>query len=173
MEIKNYIEKYDKFLFFWQTSSPFSQWHPSVFKSADGIEYQNAEQYMMHSKALAFHDQEIAKQILDTSDPRKIKALGKKVKNFDSEVWDKLKIDTVYNANYLKFTQDPKLLQALLETDGLYLVEASPYDNIWGVGLKADDPRILDYKKWKGENLLGNILTKLREYLLKKLTVNI
>lgn len=155
------------YIFFSQSKSPFSQWHPCVFKVNDQT-YFTAEQYMMHQKAILFGDQEAARLIMSTKDPRKHKSLGRKVKGFNEDVWDANRIRIVYEGNYAKFTQNPRLLKALMETVNKTLVEASPWDSVWGIGLDADDPRSLDPATWKGENLLGFTLTKLCNDLLTK-----
>lgn len=155
----------EKFTFFWRTQSPFSQWHPARF-IVDGIEFNCAEQYMMYMKAKLFNDEEIAQKILDTELPSQQKALGRKVKHFDQEKWESNCKKFVYDGNYAKFTQNEELKKVLINTNGTTLVEASPTDCIWGVGLSEDDPRIQDRSTWRGKNWLGEVLTQLREDLL-------
>ncbi|MNP56050.1 Swarming motility protein YbiA [compost metagenome] len=121
---------------------------------------------MMHRKAVLFGDEEMAEKILSALTPREQKALGRKVRNFDKSQWEAHCKQFVYEANHAKFTQNPHLLETLLATKGTTLVEASPTDRIWGVGLKAENPKILDRATWRGTNWLGEILTKLREDLL-------
>ena len=96
------------------------------------------------------------------------KRYGREVKNFDIPIWQKHAISIVYKANYAKYTQNEDLKKALLATSGTTLVEASPYDKIWGIGLKASDPKAKDRKTWRGSNWLGEILTKVREDILRK-----
>lgn len=153
------------YTFFFTEASPFSQWHPSPFV-VDGKKFICAEQYMMHGKAMLFGDAEVADEILVATHPKQHKALGRKVKNFDDAVWKRERENIVYAGSKAKFTQNPPLLEALLATKGTTLVEASPYDRIWGIGLGAKDPRAQDPTQWKGQNLLGKILTKLRDELL-------
>lgn len=117
---------------------------------------------------MLFGDKEIAAEILLKKDPKDHKALGRKVKNFDSNVWDEKCKEIVYQGNYLKFTQNDMLLTQLLATCGTTLVEASPYDKIWGIGLEATHPDAKDPKKWRGKNYLGEVLTNLREDLIKQ-----
>lgn len=159
----------ETFTFFWQSRSPFSQWYPSNFV-LEGIRFYCAEQAMMYHKAILFGDKEIAQKILQAKEPREQKALGRKVKNFDKKRWDSMCKQIVYTANEAKFTQNEELLQILLATEGTTLVEASPVDTIWGIGLAADDPRALDRTKWRGTNWLGEVLTELREDILKKVS---
>lgn len=149
------------FEYFWETKSPFSQWHPSSFK-VNGVEFQTAEHYMMYGKAMLFGDLEVAQKILVTTIPRDIKALGKAVKGFSDRKWNPAKIQIVYDASQAKFEQNPELLDILLATKGKTLVEASPYDRIWGIGLAKEHEDALNRDTWKGENLLGKILTELR-----------
>ena len=152
------------YTFFFTEASPFSQWHPSRFVSG-GTAFCCAEQYMMHGKAMLFGDAEVASQILTATDPRDHKALGRKVRNFDDALWKRERVRIVTAGNRAKFTQNAELLEQLLATTGTTLVEASPYDKIWGIGLDAKDPRAADPTQWKGLNLLGKILTALRDEL--------
>lgn len=156
-------------IYFW--GGIYSQWYNSQFefKREDGqvAKVGRAEAYMMYQKAILFNAPNIAKKILETNDPKKQKALGQDRKEirFNQEVWDKNKFDIVVKGNLLKFSQNEKLKKQLLDTGDKVLVEGSPYDKIWGVGLKWDDPKILDEKNWKGENLLGKALMKVRDIL--------
>lgn len=150
----------EKFTFFW--NGPFSQWHPSPFEALDR-RFTCAEQFMMYCKADAMEDFETAEKIMQTSDPKQQKALGRQVKNFDVELWENISFYVVSIGSVHKFQQNPVLLEELLATKGTTLVEASPYDKIWGIGLAANDPRALDRTKWLGENRLGNILTQVRD----------
>ena len=149
-------------LFFW--GSIYSQWQKARF-SEDGISYNSAEQYMMAMKARQFQDAEAFDKIMAAKDPREQKAIGRTVKGFDSKVWDKVAFDHVVQANRLKFAQNPQMKAALLATGDLIIVEGSPYDTIWGVGLMWDDPAIEDPANWKGQNLLGEALMKVRSEL--------
>lgn len=154
----------EQFTFFWRADSPFSQWHRSMF-TIDGQEFCTAEQYMMYAKAALFDDREIAEQILATTSPREQKSLGRKVRGFDDAIWKREREPIVFRANQAKFSQNRGLLKKLMATGDTHLVEASPVDYIWGVGLAADDPRILDRATWRGLNLLGEILMRVREHL--------
>ncbi|MGE0324928.1 MAG: NADAR family protein [Polyangiaceae bacterium] len=154
-----------RFTFFWQSESPFSQWHLSRFE-LDGHVYVTAEQWMMASKARLFGDEEIARRILGTQSPREQKAFGRKVRGFVPATWEAEREAIVYRGNHAKFTQHPKLLEALLATRGTTLVEASPLDQIWGIGLAADHPDAENPEQWCGLNLLGKVLTQLREDLI-------
>lgn len=157
----------EKFTFFWRTQSPFSQWHPARFV-IDGVEFNCAEQYMMYGKAKLFADEEMALKILKSKTPIQQKALGRKVKHFDEKIWEGNCRKIVYEGNYAKFTQNEELKRILIGTKGTTLVEASPTDRIWGVGLSEEDPRIQDRKRWRGKNWLGEILTQVREDLVGK-----
>lgn len=143
------------------TETCLSQWYPCQFE-VDGVTYTSAEQYMMAEKARLFGDEKIRAEILRTSDPRKCKALGRKVKNFDKAVWDKRKENIVSNGNFEKFMQNSALRSFLLSTGDKVLVEASPTDRVWGIGLGKNNPDALDPKKWRGQNLLGFILMAVR-----------
>jgi len=156
-----------RFTFFWQSESPFSQWHPSEF-TVEGKRFVCAEQFMMHGKAVLFGDLETARRILASKSPKTQKALGRKVQGFDEQLWRRERERIVYEGNHAKFTQNSELLKALLGTVGTELVEASPLDRIWGVGLSEEDPRIQDPSQWRGQNLLGKVLTRLRDDLLAR-----
>jgi ribA/ribD-fused uncharacterized protein len=156
-----------RFTFFWTERSPFSHWYRSEFV-VEGVRYVCAEQYMMYGKARLFGDEEVGQRILEAGTPREHKALGRQVRGFDGKVWERERERIVYEGSYAKFTQSTELLEALLATAGTELVEASPYDRIWGVGLSESDPRIQDPAQWRGLNLLGQVLTRLREELLAR-----
>jgi ribA/ribD-fused uncharacterized protein len=135
--------------FFWRKGSPFSQWHSSNY-TLDGYQYSSAEQGMMHGKALMFGDEEVGAQIMQTSDPRKIKRLGRNVKGFSDREWKKHRKNIVYRNNIAKFTQnDHYLLKALMTTTGL-LVEASPSDQVWGIGMHENEAKKVPESQWKG-----------------------
>ena len=154
------------FTFFFTEASPFSQWYRCRFVVGEKT-FNCAEQYMMHGKALLFSDPDAASKILAADHPRDHKALGRKVKGFDDAAWKREREAIVLAGNRAKFTQNKELLEQLLATKGTTLVEASPYDRIWGIGLAATDPRAQDANQWRGQNLLGKILTRLREELLR------
>lgn len=165
----------EKFTFFWQAPSPFSQFHPAKFSAKPlfittpddeiGHTFLHCEQWMMFNKAKLFKDEKSAKMIMETTEPIQCKQLGRKVSNFDEQVWKKENERIVLEGNRLKFTQNPDLLDKLLKTEGTTLVEASPRDRLYGIGLSANNPKALDRKTWRGKNLLGEILTKLRNEL--------
>lgn len=163
--MNNYTIK-DGMLLFWD--SLFSQWHMCQIVE-NGIKFKSAEHYMMYQKAILFNDLDSAEKILQSYSPREAKALGRKVKNFNPEYWDANKYTIVVNGNYAKFSQNSNLKQALLDTEDLQLVEASPFDKIWGIGLDANHPDATNPAKWEGQNLLGKALTTVRAVLKKEL----
>lgn len=152
----------DKFVFFW--GGIYSQWYKSNFV-INGWTYVSAEQYMMWSKAMLFNDEKIATAIRKTNNPSTQKSLGRKVKGFDKSLWDKYCRIFVYQANYAKFSQNTELLMELLSTGDKEIVEASPEDTIWGIGMYETDPDILDKSKWRGTNWLGIEIMNVREAL--------
>ena len=161
-----------EFIFFWgHTVSPgkmtkacFSQWYPCDFCVED-VSYHTAEQFMMAQKALLFGDQDTFKKIMAADNPKDYKALGRLVRNFDPKVWDERKFEIVCSGNHAKFSQNPELRAFLLGTGKSVLVEASPYDGIWGVKLALGDPRIWNPNNWDGQNLLGFALMETRDCL--------
>ena len=163
-----------EFIFFWKhynnkkflTKSCLSQFFPCKFKSND-IEYNCAEQYMMSEKAKLFKDEEIYQLILKETSPDKIKRLGRQIKNFNNREWDKNKLNIILQGNILKFSQNEDLKKFLIETGDKILVEASPYDKIWGIGLDQKNPDARNPHKWNGLNLLGFTLMKVRDIIKK------
>lgn len=153
-----------KHVFFWIES--FSQWYLRPFVDENGIKFNCAEQYMMYNKAILFNDKETADIIMAARHPSEQKKLGRIVKNYDQKIWNEHKYRIVCEGNMLKYSQNTDLLKELLETGERVLVEASPYDRIWGIGLTEDAPGIDNPKNWKGENLLGFALTEVRNKLI-------
>ncbi|KAK6359430.1 hypothetical protein TWF696_000590 [Orbilia brochopaga] len=162
-------------IYFWKPEEPdgyLGQWYTSPFVSTleDGskVEYRNCEQYMMHQKGVLFApDHPVTAEILaGNHTPKTIKALGRKVPDFDDDIWKKKRYEIVVQANYLKFTQDEKLKARLLETGNRELVEASPRDRIWGVGFGATNAPNMR-ARW-GMNLLGKALMDVRERIRRE-----
>lgn len=165
-DIKN--GKSFEYLFFFKTSQEygvFSQWwakHPFII---DNITYQTAEHYMMAEKARMFGDKLIENKIFATNDSFKVKKLGRQVKNFNKYTWMNYAFDIVVNGNLAKFDQHLGLKRKLLNTDNKVLVEASPYDNTWGIKMDYKHPDVENPEKWNGLNLLGFALMKVRDIL--------
>ncbi|MGC2782011.1 MAG: NADAR family protein [Bradyrhizobium sp.] len=141
-----------------------SQWWPAAF-SLDGRTYATAEHYVMAQKAELFDDQETRDAILAAPGPSQAKKLGRAVRGFDDARWIAHRFDVAVRGNVAKFGQNPQLGEWLLATGDAVLVEASPVDRIWGIGLAADDPRAGDPQAWLGLNLLGFALMKTRAAL--------
>ena len=141
-----------------------SNWFPAklklVFKNKE-YEFENVEQAMMASKAMLFNDIESFNKILKTSNPKSVKALGRKVKNFDEKLWDEYKKFIVKMAVKSKFTYNKDLLEKLILTEDNYLAEDSPWDKVWGIGTKS--LKLKENRSWPGQNLLGIILMEIRE----------
>jgi hypothetical protein len=146
-------------------NSPFTATHEAFGKPVD---FKNCEQFMMASKAVIFDDVESFEKIMAAgANPRIAKDLGRKVKNFDHNVWDQVKLAVVTMGNTFKFTQNPQLAIQLKMTHGYVLLEANLYDKVWGTGVDIDDPRLVDMLEFPGENLLGRALMQVREVLLQ------
>lgn len=152
------------YVYFWSVNDKdygcFSQWYKTDFEE-DGVWFNCSEQYMMAKKALLFGDIAIYEKIMEADSPKKMKSLGRKVKNFDPKRWEKHRYEIVLCANMLKFGYDMELLEKLQGTGDAIIAEASPYDKIWGVGMKKR--KGLEEKDWKGENLLGQVLMEVRD----------
>jgi ribA/ribD-fused uncharacterized protein len=162
-----------KFLFFWGHQPErdgsigkgcLSQWWPCTFV-VDGVSFASAEHYMMWRKALLFDDSRTASEVLATSSPAAAKALGRQVSGYVDASWEAARLEIVIEGNLAKFGQDPELRTFLLGTGSRVLVEASPQDRIWGIGLVASDPRASDPSSWRGLNLLGEALMEVRSRL--------
>jgi len=121
---------------------------------------------MMSEKARLFGDNETLIKVMQAEHPKRQKDLGREVKGFVKKEWDAIARDVVYKGNYAKFTQNEDLKKTLLDTVGTTLVEASPYDGIWGIKLAEEDPRAQSRDTWLGLNWLGETLTKVREDIL-------
>ena len=154
----------DTHIYFW--GSYLSNWEPcTIFY--DNIEFYSSEHLFMYFKAKAFNDLISANKIIRTKSPSVAKAIGREVENFDELVWSSLREDYMFKACFEKFIQNESFKQQLLDTNDKTLVEASPTDKIWGIGLKWDNDKVLYENNWKGLNLLGKSLMKVREHLKK------
>lgn len=162
-----------KFVFFWGHREPrsgaagpgcLSQWWSSPF-TLDGVVYATAEHYMMAEKARLFGDGESAAAIVAANHPRHAKDLGRRVRGFDEAAWVEHRFEIVVRGNVAKFSQHADLGDYLRGTGRRVLVEASPLDRVWGIGLAADDERAGDVASWQGLNLLGFALMEARSRL--------
>ena len=172
--LADYVNRGNKveYLFFWGhqkgkagvSKSCFSQWYESPFQE-EGKRFVTAEHYMMYHKAKLFGDTAIAEKVLAATNPGDAKALGRQVSGFNEQTWLKHRFDIVVDANLVKFSQNPELKTFLLNTSNHVLVEASPVDKIWGIGLAQDDTASENPNRWKGLNLLGFALMEVRDQL--------
>lgn len=161
-----------EYLYFWghQPSadgvgaSCLSQWWPAEFVVA-GRAYPTAGHFMMSEKALLFGAADIAGQILRAAEPKEAKELGRQIVGFDEQRWTERRVEVVLEGNLAKFGQHPALRDYLLGTGDAVLVEASPVDRIWGIGLAAGDERAARPETWRGLNLLGFVLMEVRSRL--------
>jgi len=162
-----------KYVFFWGhrrpaggavTATCLSQWYPAPFELG-GHRYATAEHYMMVEKARLFGDAKSADRILAASSPGAAKKLGRGIDGFDEARWVAARFEIVARGNVAKFAQNTDLGAFLGSTANRVLVEASPQDRIWGIGLEASDARAADPEAWLGENLLGFALMEARERL--------
>ncbi|MGW3011475.1 NADAR family protein [Streptomyces sp. NPDC001219] len=145
-------------------ASCFSQWWPAPF-TVDGVRYATAEHWMMAGKARLFDDAEAERRALAAGHPKQAKDAGRRVRGFDEDAWRRHRFGLVVEGSVQKFGQDAALREYLLGTGSRVLVEASPLDRIWGIGLAADDERADDPARWRGLNLLGFALMAARQRL--------
>ncbi len=162
-----------EYLFFWGHNpkiagrideSCLSNWYPAQFR-LEGIEYKTTEHYMMSEKARLFGDEKIQKQILQARTPAEAKSLGRKVSCFVEDIWHKHRFEIVVRGNTGKFSQNGKLGEFLVHTGNRVLVEASPNDRIWGIGMGKNHQDREKPEEWNGLNLLGFALMEVREKL--------
>jgi ribA/ribD-fused uncharacterized protein len=161
------------FFFFWGhtpkregvvDASCLSQWFPRGFE-IDGVRYATAEHFMMAEKARLFRDHEALPRVLASKTPAEAKAAGRMVKGYDDAAWERARFDAVVRGNVAKFGQNAELGAFLDATAEKVLVEASPRDRVWGIGLGASNPTARDPSKWRGRNLLGFALMEARRRL--------
>lgn len=162
-----------KFIYFWGHSDKnkeqigkfcFSQWFESTF-TVGNVTYKTAEHWMMAHKALLFEDYKTYEKIIRCEKPGEAKELGREVLYYDDNLWNERKFDIVKLGNIHKFNQHPPLADYLLQTGNRVLVEASPVDTIWGIGLSQDSEYIDNIYAWRGQNLLGFVLMEVRDFL--------
>lgn len=163
----------NKYLFFWGhqpnkdgsiSKTCFSQWWLSSFE-VDKVIYKTAEHWMMAKKAELFNDKETFEKIILANSPAEVKKLGREVKNYVDTVWLENRFEIVRQGNFYKFSQNKDLKQFLINTKERVLVEASPVDPIWGIGMATDHKDVNNPEKWKGLNLLGFALMEVRDEL--------
>lgn len=171
------IEKFEsgetlKFVYFWGHTNKydeavgkfcFSQWYSSPF-TVDDITYKTAEHWMMAHKALLFGDRENFEKIIAAGKPGEAKELGRQVLGYDDHTWNENKFEIVKLGNIHKFNQHPQFAEYLLTTEDRVLVEASPVDTIWGIGLSPNSKDIHNLYAWRGQNLLGFALMEVRDF---------
>lgn len=152
----------DMHVYFWRNKTPFSNFYRRPF-TYKGYNLQFSEQGFMLEKAFLFDPSKVD-AIAKATQPDKAKALGRAVQNYDDTVWSSVRYDKIVEVLRAKF-KEPFMRDILLRTGDRIIVEASPYDRIWGVGLDVEDTRILDEKNWRGQNLLGKALMEVRDQL--------
>lgn len=165
--------KRENFVFFWghtaradkDARACLSQWWLCTFE-VDGVYYNCTEQYMMAEKARLFGDADTLEKILASYEPMEQKKLGRRVQGYDDATWKAHRFDAVLRGNVAKFSQNGKLRDYLLSTGDKILVEASPKDDVWGIGLEESHPDAINPRRWPGMNLLGFALMEVRDVIL-------
>lgn len=162
-----------KFIYFWGHTPKyneemgkhvFSQWYEAPFTIGTTV-YKTSEHYMMAHKALLFNDIDTFSKIVTSNSPSEAKELGRQIRNFDDEIWNTYKYEIVKTGNIHKFNQNNELASFLISTGNHVIVEASPVDAIWGIGMSQDSPHIDNLYMWRGQNLLGFALMETRDFL--------
>ena len=159
------LKVYQNHVAFWGADAPFSNFYPCRFVYKD-VEWKSSEQCFMAMKAKYFNDDESYERILESTTPKEAKAIGRKVRNF-SFIWSFVSESIMFEVVLAKFSQNDDLKSLILsdEFKGKKFVEGSPDDKKWGVGMRYTNPAIDDESNWKGKNLLGKVLDKVRERL--------
>ena len=157
----------DTHVFFW--NGPFSNWYTHGMRSEfkyKGLKFFNSEQAFMWEKAVFFNDIDIAEEIIKFGhEPKAAKHMGRQIKGFDAQKWSEVSFDIMVNVNYEKYSQSPWLKEILLSTENKTIVESSPVDLVWGIGIHWENDDCLDESKWRGQNLLGKALMEVRKKL--------
>ena len=162
-----------KYIFFWGHANKdnqevgkfvFSQWFYSPF-IVDEIEYKTTEHWMMAHKAKLFGDNKAFEEIVKADKPGEVKEIGRRIRGFDELKWNDKKFEIVKTGNIHKFNQNKRLKDFLIGTADRVIVEASPTDIIWGIGLTQDSNMVDNPYTWKGSNLLGFALMETRDFL--------
>jgi len=150
---------------FWRTADIYSNWYMTPFE-VNGQRYLCVEQFMMAEKARLFSDSDAEARILKATKPDAMKSIGRSVKGYNDAAWAQVREEVVYRGCLEKFKQNPNLQRSLLLSQDKLLVEASPVDRVWGIGLEERDPLAWDQATWRGQNLLGKALMRVRAELL-------
>jgi hypothetical protein len=161
--IRNRKKKTMSYTFFFRPQSPFSNWNQNgeTF-TLYGQTFNCGEQAMMWCKAWLFGDMEKASEILASEYPKEQKALGREVGGYDETMWQAMRVQVMYMVLKAKFTQVRFCYDKLMSTGTTKMVEASPYDKLWGNGLSEEKSRMIPESQWPGKNLLGKVMTRLK-----------
>lgn len=163
-------------ILFWQPDSIYSNWYPNTpltMPEFPDTVFDNSEAAFMFLKAKTFGDDIIARLILSNQSPWETKKMGRRINSYNEDRWAEVREDAMFAACYAKFAQNPKLRQELLSTGTKLLVEASPVDKIWGIGLAPNDPRARSVATWQGLNLLGKVLMEVRTVLVNEMLAEV
>jgi ribA/ribD-fused uncharacterized protein len=154
------VETDDLFLFL--HSWPSMSYSTSFHVDAD---YNSGQQFLSAQKALLFGDIESHNLIMSTSNPYEQWRYGRAIQNFDQTKWDMVAETIAYRGYFARFSQNPYSHKLLLKTQDKIIAEANPYDSIWGIGLDTKNKDCLDFNKWKGRNILGKVIMRVRSDL--------
>lgn len=151
----------DKYILFFSKSDMMSNFYPHEFIHMNKT-FKDSETAFMWRKAVYFKDYQIAGEILNSKHPNHAKSLGRKVKGFNDEQWSKVRFDIMKEVVSDKVNQFDDLNEFIKKYKHKKFVEASPYDNIWGVKLNEHNPKILNEENWNGLNLLGEVYDEIK-----------
>ncbi|KAL7071548.1 hypothetical protein ACQ4LE_009622 [Meloidogyne hapla] len=142
--------------------------HFKCYFYVDDLRFCCTEQFYMYYKAVVFGDTESANQIMEMTEARDMKRVGSYIRLFNTEKWRKISILVMTICNMEKYKQNEELRRLLFETGDTLLVEATAQDLYWGAGIDVDSASIRDKQNWPGKNVLGRILTRIRDVLRSK-----
>ena len=163
---KNPTNPAETMVLFYGRRPIYSNFYILTFKSG-GRQFNCTEQYFQYKKAIFFGDEKTAARIMKTASPGQQKKLGRQVKGYNENRWEQVRAKVMEEGCLAKFIQNSHAKEKLLSTGDSRLVECSPTDRVWGIGISLMDPRALNHKKWRGQNLLGKQLEKVRELITK------
>lgn len=148
-------------LVFLSGKSTFSNFNMEYPVDIDGETFICNEQYIQGSKCRIFNDKDQFEKIMESEDPKEMKYLGDRVDNYDHDIWMQKCERVALRCNREKYAQHEKARKELLSTEEKMIGEGSA-NKVWGVGMHISDTNVIDQEKWKGFNLMGNILMQIR-----------
>ena len=162
----DYVKEPPKFIGFLQPNKEYGFLSNSFrceFTDNNGVKYTSVDQYLMYQKALTFNDEEAAKRIIAVNDPAVVRDFGRKVRNYDDEIWKGKRQLILNDAIQMKFSQNAGLQEMLVNTGDALLAECNPHEATYGIGVSIFTKGIDNKENWDGANLTGHTLMNYRD----------